>query len=165
MQRLIDAVEYGADFFVEEILIRAIVFDNSDDVTVWATTVFDQQLYFFHLGLPFASLDVLLRQAATRASALQEEVADALANGPRPCLLEYTSEEAPPIDLPGVALKLSFTYPVEDEDAEGLEDLENLAGALGEEEEEEREGEDEEEEAAASDNVFYLEGIFRRLDA
>jgi hypothetical protein len=149
MQRLIDAVEYGADFFVEEINIRAIVFDNSDDVTVWATTIFDQQLYFFHLGLPFASLDVLLRQAGERAEQLLEEIAEALAEAPRPCLMEYTSEENPPIELPGVALKLSFTYPIDDEPE------------LDENDEDEEESDD----TSASDNVFYLEGIFRRLDA
>ncbi|GAA4390862.1 hypothetical protein [Hymenobacter koreensis] len=150
MQRLIDAVEYGADFFVEEITIRAIVFDNSDDVTVWATTIFDQQLYFFHLGLPFASLDVMLRQAGERAGELQEEVAEALAEAPRPCLIEYTSEERVPVELPGLALKLSFTYPA-DED-EFLE-------------EDDEDSPEDSEERAAADNVFYLEGIYRRLDA
>ncbi|KAA9333022.1 hypothetical protein F0P96_08535 [Hymenobacter busanensis] len=152
MQRLIDAVEYGADFFVEEITIRAIVFDNSDDVTVWATTIFDQQLYFFHLGLPFASLDVILRQAGPRAGELQEEVADALAHAPRPCLIEYTSEDRVPVELPGLALKLSFTYPADEDEFEADED------------DSEEDGDDSAERAAA-DNVFYLEGIYRRLDA
>jgi hypothetical protein len=147
MQRLIDAVEYGADFFVEEVQVRAIVFDNSDDVTLWATTVFDAQTYFFHLGLPFAQLDLLLRQAGPRSSELEEEVADALATAPRPCLLEYTNEGDEPIALPGIALKLSFTYPADEDEFE------------------DEEGEDENEERAAADNVFYLEGIFRRLDA
>jgi hypothetical protein len=147
MQRLIDAVEYGADFFVEEVHLRAIVFDNSDDVTLWATTVFDAQTYFFHLGLPFAQLDVLLRQAGPRAEALQEDVADALATAPRPCLLEYATAEQEPILLPGIALKLSFTYPA-DEDEFVDEDDEEAS-----------------EERAAADNVFYLEAIYRRLDA
>ncbi|MCC3156203.1 hypothetical protein LJ737_03090 [Hymenobacter sp. 15J16-1T3B] len=147
MQRLIDAVEYGADFFVEEIHIRAIVFDNSDDVTLWATTVYDDQTYFFHLGLPFAQLDILLRHAGARAGELQEEVADALAHAPRPCLLEYTNAEVEPIVLPGIALKLSFTYPA-DEDEFIDEDDEEAS-----------------EERSAADNVFYLEGIYRRLDA
>ncbi|GAB2953245.1 hypothetical protein GCM10027048_18070 [Hymenobacter coalescens] len=147
MQRLIDAVEYGADFFVEEVHIRAIVFDNSDDVTLWATTVFDGQLYFFHLGLPFAHLDVLLRQAGPRAGVLQEEVADALASDARPCLLEYATEQREPVVLPGIALKLSFTYPADEDEFLDEDD------------------EDASEERAAADNVFYLEGIFRRLDA
>jgi hypothetical protein len=147
MQRLIDAVEYGADFFVEEVQVRAIVFDNSDDVTLWATTVFDEQTYFFHLGLPFAQLDLLLRQAGPRSGELQEEVADALATAPRPCLLEYTNEGDSPFALPGIALKLSFTYPADEEEFE------------------DEEGEEESDERAAADNVFYLEGIFRRLDA
>ncbi|OON65599.1 hypothetical protein [Hymenobacter sp. CRA2] len=147
MQRLIDAVEYGADFFVEEIHIRAIVFDNTDDVTLWATTVFDAQTYFFHLGLPFAQLDLLLRQAGPRAGELQEEVADALATAPRPCLLEYTQDEQNAIVLPGIALKLSFTYPADEDEFLDEDD------------------EDASEERAAADNVFYLEGIFRRLDA
>lgn len=147
MQRLIDAVEYGADFFVEDIRVRAVVFDNSDDVTLWATTVFDGQPYFFHLGLPFQQLDVLLRQAGARAAELQEEVADALATAPRPCLLEYTAADHDPIGLPGIALKLSFTYPADEDEF------------LDEDEEEDSE------ERAAADNVFYLEGIFRRLDA
>ncbi|GAB3826343.1 hypothetical protein [Hymenobacter jeollabukensis] len=148
MQRLIDAVEYGADFFVEEVHLRAIVFDNSDDVTLWATTVYDSDTYFFHLGLPFGQLDILLRHAGPRASELQEEVADALAHAPRPCLLEYTNAEVEPIGLPGIALKLSFTYPADEDEF------------LSEDEEEEFS-----EERAAADNVFYLEGIYRRIDA
>ncbi|KUG05827.1 hypothetical protein [Solirubrum puertoriconensis] len=146
MQRLIDAVEYGADFFVEEVQVRAIVFDNSDDVTLWATTVFDGQTYFFHLGLPFAQLDLLLRQAGVRSGELQEEVADALATAPRPCLLEYTAEGHEPFVLPDIALKLSFTYPADEDEFEDDEDEES-------------------EERSAADNVFYLEGIYRRLDA
>ena len=147
MQRLIDAVEYGADFFVEEIHIRAIVFDNSDDVTLWATTVFDAQTYFFHLGLPFAQLDMLLRHAGPRAGELQEDVADALAHAPRPCLLEYATDTQEPIAVPGIALKLSFTYPADEEEFLDEDDEENS------------------EERSAADNVFYLEGIYRRLDA
>jgi hypothetical protein len=147
MQRLIDAVEYGADFFVEEVRVRAIVFDNSDDVTLWATTVLDGQTYFFHLGLPFLQLDVLLRQAGPRAGELQEEVADALANAPRPCLMEYATEELEPFPLPGIALKLSFTYPADEEEFPDEDDEEGS------------------EERSAADNVFYLEAIYRRLDA
>lgn len=143
MLRLIDAVEYGADFFVENVQLRAIVFDNSDDVTLWATTEFDAQTFFFHLGLPFAQLDVLLRQAAPH---LQEDVADALAHAPRPCLLEYATETTEPVPLPGLALKLSFTYPA-DEDEFDADDEQAQA------------------ERAAADNVFYLEAIYRRLDA
>ncbi|RTQ48608.1 hypothetical protein EJV47_16685 [Hymenobacter gummosus] len=147
MLRLIDAVEYGADFFVEDVRVRAIVFDNSDDVTLWATTVLDDQTYFFHLGLPFAQLDLLLRQTGARAGELQEEVADALANAPRPCLMEYATEELEPFALPGIALKLSFTYPADEDEFPDEDDEEASA------------------ERAAADNVFYLEAIYRRLDA
>jgi hypothetical protein len=94
MKRLIDALADDADFFVEQIQITAIVFDNTDDVTVWATTFFDESLHFFHLGLQFPALDLLLRLAGPRAEALQEDVAEALATVTEwPCLLEYTTEE------------------------------------------------------------------------
>ena len=80
MKLLSESIADDADFFVEQIHIVAIVFDNTDDVTVWATTFFDNDAHFFHLALPFKALDTLLALAHTRAEALQEEVADALAD-------------------------------------------------------------------------------------
>jgi len=106
-------------------------------VTVWATTNFDDELHFFHLALPFQALDTLLRLAADRTEALQEEVADALAAAEWPALLEFNSDEAPPLPLPGVALKLSMTYPADEE------------------------GEDD----PQPHNIFYLEGVYVRLDS
>ncbi|WP_152981696.1 hypothetical protein [Hymenobacter sp. AT01-02] len=35
MRRLIDALADDTDFFVEQVQLTAIVFDNSDDVTIW----------------------------------------------------------------------------------------------------------------------------------
>lgn len=164
MRRLIDALADDTDFFIEQVQITAIVFDNSDDVTIWATTFFDQEPHFFHLGLQFQALDLILRLAGPRAEALQEDVAEALATVTEwPCLLEYTSEEEPPVALPNVALKLSCTYPAD--------------GPFGEDEE----GDDEEEETfdistdpdaddeseyepGTPHNIFYLEGIFLRVE-
>ncbi|RYU81020.1 hypothetical protein [Hymenobacter persicinus] len=161
MKRLIDALADDADFFVEQIQLTAIVFDNTDDVTVWATTFLDESLHFFHLGLQFPSLDLLLRLAGPRAEALQEEVAEALATVTEwPCLLEYTSEEKPPVPLAGVAMKLSCTYPAEDFENDEEEEGEELDLGLDE-------GDDEEEEdyeGSTPHNIFYLEGVFLRLE-
>ena len=44
MERLIDALESNDDFFVEHVQVTAIVFDNTNDVTMWATTFFDNTL-------------------------------------------------------------------------------------------------------------------------
>ena len=161
MRRLIDALADDTDFFIEQVQITAIVFDNSDDVTIWATTFFDQELHFFHLGLQFQSLDLLLRLADTRAAALQEDVADALATVTEwPCLLEYTTEEEPPVALPNVALKLSCTYPA-DETLEGEdEDPETFIIGM----EADKEDEEEEYEPGAPHNIFYLEGVFLRVE-
>ena len=143
MKLLSDSIADDADFFVEQIQLMAIVFDNTDDVTVWATTFFDQEAHFFHLALPFKSLDTLLNLAHGRAEALQEEVADALAAAEWPALLEYNSDDAPPVPLPSVALKLSVTYPApEDEEAE-------------------EDGPDD----PQPHNIFCLEGVFVRLDS
>ncbi|TYZ08945.1 hypothetical protein FY528_12075 [Hymenobacter lutimineralis] len=157
MRRLIDALADDTDFFVEHVQLTAVVFDNTDDVTIWATTLFDQELHFFHLGLQFQQLDLLLRLAGDRAEALQEEVAEALATVTEwPCLLEYTREEKPPIDLDGVALKLSCTYPAdapfeeEDEDAEPAEA--------------EDDNEDADYEASMPHNIFYLEDVYLRIE-
>ena len=140
MKRLIDALADDTDFFVEQVQITAIVFDNTDDVTVWATTIFDEDLYFFHLGLQFSNLDLLLRLAGERTEALQEEVADALATVTEwPCLLEYTTEDDPPVSLPGVAMKLACTYPATEEGEEADED-------------------------AMPHNIFYLEGVYLRIE-
>ncbi|MDF7812615.1 hypothetical protein [Hymenobacter sp. YC55] len=161
MRRLIDALADDTDFFIEQVQITAIVFDNSDDVTIWATTFFDQELHFFHLGLQFQSLDLILRLTDTRAAALQEEVAEALATVTEwPCLLEYTSEEKPPVQLPNVALKLSCTYPA-DEDFEGEEDEADETFTIGMEADKEDE---EEYEPGAPHNIFYLEGVFLRVE-
>ena len=143
MKILSDSIADDADFFVEQVHLVAIVFDNTDDVTVWATTFFDQEPHFFHLALPFKSLDILLNLAHSRAAVLQEEVADALAAGEWPALLEYNSEAAPPVPLPSVALKLSVTYPATEED------------------ETEEEGPDD----PQPHNIFYLEGVFVRVDS
>lgn len=142
MRLLSDSLADDADFFVEQIHIVAIVFDNTDDVTVWATTFFDEDTHFFHLALPFQSLDTLLRVSADRAEGLQEEVAEALAAGEWPALLEYNSDEAPPVPLPSVALKLSVTYPASDPEAEEPE---------------------EEADDPQPHNIFYLEGVYVRL--
>ena len=143
MKLLSDALADDADFFVEQIQITAIVFDNTDDVTVWATTFFDEAPHFFHLGLPFAALDTLLRVASDRTDALQEEIADALATTEEwPCLLEYTTEARPPVPLPAVALKLAVTYPADeesDDEAEAVDD-------------------------PMPHNVFYLEGVYVKVD-
>lgn len=161
MRRLIDALADDTDFFIEQVQITAIVFDNSDDVTIWATTFFDQEPHFFHLGLQFQSLDLILRLADTRAAALQEEVAEALATVTEwPCLLEYTSEEKPPVLLPNVALKLSCTYPA-DEPFEGEEDEADETFTIGMEADKEDE---EEYESGAPHNIFYLEGVFLRVE-
>ena len=143
MKLLSDSIADDADFFVEQIHVVAIVFDNTDDVTVWATTFFDNDTHFFHLALPFKSLDTLLSLAHTRATDLQEEVADALAAEEWPALLEYNSEERAPVLLPSEALKLSVTYPVTEDDETSDE-----------------EGPDD----PQPHNIFYLEGVFVRLD-
>ncbi|WP_035560709.1 hypothetical protein [Hymenobacter sp. IS2118] len=139
---LSDSIADDADFFVEQIHLVAIVFDNTDDVTVWATTFFDNDSHFFHLALPFKSLDVLLGLAHTRAADLQEEVAEALAAAEWPALLEYNADDKPPVPLPSVALKLSVTYPATEDDESG----------------------DEEPDDPQPHNIFYLEGVFVRLD-
>ncbi|UYZ62310.1 hypothetical protein [Hymenobacter weizhouensis] len=163
MRKLIDALADETDFFIEQVQLTAIVFDNSDDVTLWATTFFDQEPHFFHLGLPFQQLDLLLRLAGSRTGELQEDVADALATVREwPCLLEYTTEANPPIALPNVALKLSCTYPADDlyddEDDETF-DINMQAPPLGED----AEGE-EEYESSQPHNIFYLEGVFLRVE-
>jgi len=140
---LSDTLASDADFFVEQVEIVAIVFDNTDDVTVWATTTIDDELHFFHLALPFKSLDTLISLTADRAEVIQEEVADALAAGEWPALLEYRSEEKPPLPLPSVALKLSVTYPAPDPETDDEEA--------------------EEPEEAIPHNIFYLEGIYVQL--
>ena len=143
MNLLSDSIADEADFFVEQVYIVAIVFDNTDDVTVWATTFFDNDTHFFHLALPFKALDTLLSLAHTRADDLQEEVAEALAAEEWPALLEYNSDEKPPVALPSVALKLSVTYPAtEDDETEDGEDPDD----------------------PQPHNIFYLEGVFVRLD-
>ena len=140
---LSDSIADDADFFVEQLHVVAIVFDNTDDVTVWATTNFDNEDHFFHLALPFKALDTLLSLAHTRAGALREEVADALAAAHWPALLEYNSDDRPPVPLPSVALKLSVTYPATDDG----------------------DPEDAEPDDPQPHNIFYLEGVFVRLDS
>ncbi len=142
MKLLSDSIADDADFFVEQIHLVAIVFDNTDDVTVWATTFFDNDPHFFHLALPFKSLDTLLSLAHDRAEALREEVADALAAAEWPALLEYNADDRPPVPLPSVALKLSVTYPAP-EDGEPADD---------------------DPDDPQPHNIFYLEGVFVRLD-
>jgi hypothetical protein len=139
---LSDSIADDADFFVEQIHLVATVIDNTDDVTVWATTYFDNDTHFFHLALPFKALDTLLSLAHTRAEALQEEVADALAAQEWPALLEYNSDETPPVPLPSVALKLSVTYPATEDGEFGEDDPDD----------------------PQPHNIFYLEGVFVRLD-
>lgn len=137
MKLLSDSRADDTNFFVEQVYLVAIVFDNTDDVTVWATSVLSQDEYFFHLALPFHSLDTLLRLAHDRTDALQEEVADALAAGSWPALLEYNTEDKPPISLPNVALKLSVTYPADEDESDDPQ----------------------------PHNIFYLEGVYVRLDS
>ncbi|WP_019949724.1 hypothetical protein [Hymenobacter aerophilus] len=164
MRRLIDALADDTDFFIEKVHLTAVVFDNSDDVTIWATTDFDGEPHFFHLGLPFQRLDQLLRLAGTRSSQLQEDVAEALATVQEwPCLLEYTTEARPPIALPNVALKLSCTYPADD--LFGEDEDEPTFDITMEEAEEEQDNEDEaaEYEASQPHNIFYLEDVFLRM--
>ena len=144
MKLLSDSIADDADFFVEQVHLVALVFDNTDDVTVWATTFFDNDSHFFHLALPFKALNTLLNLAHGRADILQEEVADALAAAEWPALLEYNSDEAPPVPLPSVALKLSVTYPaVDDDETDGTEAPDD----------------------PQPHNIFYLEGVFVRIDS
>ncbi len=139
---LSESIADDADFFVEQIHVVAVVFDNTDDVTVWATTYFDNDAHFFHLALPFKALDTLLSLTNDRAGALREEVADALATADWPALLEYNSDARPPVPLPSVALKLSVTYPATED------------GELA----------DDDPDDPQPHNIFYLEGVFVRLD-
>ena len=160
MRRLIDALADDTDFFIEHVHLTAIVFDNSDDVTIWATTDFDGDAHFFHLVLPFQQLDRLLRLAGPRSAMLQEDVAEALATVQDwPCLLEYTTEDKSPISLPNVALKLSCTYPADD--LFGEEEEEQPFDIHVEEDQEEEEAA--EYEAGLPHNIFYLEDVFLRV--
>jgi len=143
MKLLSESIADDADFFVEQIHVVAIVFDNTDDVTVWATTHFDNDAHFFHLALPFKALDTLLSLAHGRTETIQEEVAEALAAADWPALLEFNSAEQPPVALPSAALKLSVTYPALDDETDG------------------EEGPDD----PQPHNIFYLEGVFVRLDS
>ena len=93
-------------------------------------------------GSTFKALDTLLGLAHTRAEALQEEVADALATADWPALLEYNTDARPPVPLPSVALKLSVTYPATED------------GEL----------DDDDPDDPQPHNIFYLEGVFVRLD-
>lgn len=173
MKRLIDALVDDTDFFIEQVQLTAIVFDNSDDVTIWATTYFDNEAHFFHLGLPFQQLDLLLRLAGPRSAALQEDVADALATVQEwPCLLEYRTEDAPPIPLSNVALKLSCTYPADELfSEEGFEESEFSEPGVEEEEDNQpfdistgtHEEEDADYESTSAHNIFYLENVFLRV--
>ena len=85
---------------------------------------------------------------------MQEEVAEALATVTEwPCLLEYTTEERPPVPLSNVAMKLACTYPatlVEEDEGEEGQEIED-------------EDQDDEEEIAPH-NIFYLEGVYLRLE-
>ena len=146
MRILSDTLTDDADFFVEDIVLLAIVFDNTDDATVWATTIVDGHECFFHLALPFKALDTLVLRAGERRAAMQEEVADALAAAEWPALLEYKSEDSLPVPLLRVVLKLSVTYPAPDPDADPSEELAD-------------------EEELVPHNIFYLEGIYGRLDS
>lgn len=164
LKPLAEVVEPGADFFVEDIALTAIVFDVNDDaVTLWVTTVFDDELHFFHLAASFADLSTLLRLAGERGAEIDLEVANALSGDDStaddgdetdedppaadslksernntdeaggnasetagdktaddededdddtlyPTLLEFVTEERPPVLLPGIALKVAFTY-------------------------------------------------------
>ncbi len=165
LKPLAEVVEPGADFFVEDIALTAIVFDANDDaVTLWVTTVFDGELHFFHLAATFADLSTLLRLAGERGAEIDLEVANALSGDDSatdgedaladtevieepdyaanslenpvdeagdedasdadekdedeesddemlyPTLLEFVTEERPPVLLPGIALKVAFTY-------------------------------------------------------
>lgn len=159
LKPLAEVVEPGSDFFVEDIALTAIVFDANDDaVTLWVTTVFDDEIHFFHLAASFADLSTLLRLAGERGAEIDLEVANALAGedsegeateegsvaegdsaevelkeeapeetAPEaegdatdeededdeilyPTLLEFVTEERPPVLLPGIALKVAFTY-------------------------------------------------------
>lgn len=133
MKPLAETVEAGADFFVEDVAITAIVFNaDDDDATVWATTVFDNDLHFFNLALSFADLSTLLRVAGERGPTLDEEVAEALvserpANPEEPTLLEFVTDDRPPVLLPAVALKLAFTY-MDEEEEEAAPNIFALAG-------------------------------------
>lgn len=176
MKPLAEAVEPGADFFVEDVAITAIVFDaDDDDVTLWASSVFDEQIYFFHLAASFAELSTLLRLAGERGSAIDLEVANALAGESaegdetaeessaatdqkntdaegdtddedgedgdeesgdedddddddlHPTILEFVTDERPPMVLPDVALKLAFTYT----DEENTEPAFNIFSLVG----------------------------------
>lgn len=163
MRRLIDALADDTDFFIEQVQITAIVFDNSDDVTIWATTFFDQEPHFFHLGLQFQALDLILRLAGPRAETLQEDVAEALATVTEwPCLLEYTTEAEPPVALPNVALKLSCTYPAdgpfgEDEEDDEAEETFDISTDPDTDNEADYE-------SGTPHNIFYLEGVFLRVE-
>ncbi|MBT9392074.1 hypothetical protein KLP40_02755 [Hymenobacter sp. NST-14] len=162
MRRLIDALADDTDFFIEQVQLTAIVFDNSDDVTIWATTFFDQEPHFFHLGLTFQQLDLMLRLAGARTEALQEDVADALATVREwPCLLEYSTEADPPVPLPNVALKLSCTYPADelfgDEDEEAEDDSFDISMNADSEDADEFE-------SGQPHNIFYLEDVFLRVE-
>jgi hypothetical protein len=132
MQLLANVVEPGADFFVEDLAINAIVFDaDDDDATLWMTAIFDGELHFFQTAASFADLSTLLRLSGDRGPAIEEELAEALTgtNPPttlsftdpetgaeeHPAVLEFASDDRPPILLPNVALKLSFTFFDEEE--------------------------------------------------
>jgi hypothetical protein len=135
MKRLSDKLKGIREIFIENLIIDAIIFDDSNDVTIWARTKYADELCSLYLALPFDQLDVILRHTGKPGKEMEELITHKMMEDTdRPYILEFTPEnELQPVKIERIAIKLSGAF-----DAEG-----------------EPEG--------SAYNVFCVEGIYNKL--
>ncbi|MDX5346157.1 MAG: hypothetical protein LPJ89_04785 [Hymenobacteraceae bacterium] len=107
MKKLSELVAHDKDFFVEDIVLDAIIFDESSDVTIWAKTEIDRTLCYFYLGLKFEQLSDILRNAGEAGEQLEEEISEKIIHETElPHVLEFNNELREPLKLEGLVLKI-----------------------------------------------------------
>ena len=109
MKRLSDKLQGVREAFVEDILIDALIFDDSNDVTIWARTNYAGEMCFLYLALPFSQLDLFLRHSGQPGKDLEDLITQKMMDDTeRPYILEFNQEnDRQPIKINKIGIKLS----------------------------------------------------------
>jgi hypothetical protein len=122
-------------FCFDHIFIHEIIFDETNDLTLYCTVPYFGQMYYANFGLSFEQLNVLLRTNKTAGAPIAGALAEKLnAEIEIPSVIEVDTLYGKPLEINNCILYTSL-FDVSSDDPEETDDFEEIEEKEDEEEE------------------------------
>jgi len=123
--------KFGRDqtFCFDNISVHQIIFDESNDLTLYCTVPYYGEIYFANFGLSFDQLNTLLRTNKSAGPSIASALAEKL-NGEIeiPSIIEVDKLYGMPLEINNCVLYTSlYDVETEDDDEEDPEEVDGLA--------------------------------------